>query len=138
MRLCTRDICIVFLHELIIYQYELEHEKLATELEEERRSHKERDQWIREQQMKIDNLSSLVTFSDSDRSSSSSQVELQILLLNPFLTFFFLSTISQSSVHYIFSTGVDTFWFSNSHLLMFDSCCRMCTTILFVTYIFCC
>lgn len=54
-------------------KYELEHEKLAMELEEERRSHKERDQCIREQQMKIDNLSSLVTFSDSDRSSSSSQ-----------------------------------------------------------------
>lgn len=51
-------------------KYELEHEKLATELEEERKSHKERDQWIREQQMKIDNLSSLVTLSDCDRKSS--------------------------------------------------------------------
>ncbi|KAK6138866.1 hypothetical protein DH2020_027394 [Rehmannia glutinosa] len=45
-------------------------EKLAAELEEERRSHKERDQCIKEQQMKIDNLSNLVTLSDSDRSSS--------------------------------------------------------------------
>ncbi|KAL2454392.1 P-loop containing nucleoside triphosphate hydrolase superfamily protein [Abeliophyllum distichum] len=38
-------------------KYELEREKLAMELEEERRSHKERDQCIREQQIKIDNLS---------------------------------------------------------------------------------
>ncbi|XP_020549361.1 kinesin-like protein KIN-7N isoform X2 [Sesamum indicum] len=51
-------------------KYELEREKLAAELEEERRSHRERDQCIREQQMKIDNLSNLVTLSDSDRSSS--------------------------------------------------------------------
>ncbi|KAK6160589.1 hypothetical protein DH2020_003970 [Rehmannia glutinosa] len=51
-------------------KYELEREKLAAELEEERRSHKERDQCIKEQQMKIDNLSNLVTLSDSDRSSS--------------------------------------------------------------------
>lgn len=40
------------------------------ELEEERKSHKERDQWIREQQMKIDNLNSLATLSDYDRKSS--------------------------------------------------------------------
>ncbi|KAK4390387.1 Kinesin-like protein KIN-7N [Sesamum angolense] len=51
-------------------KYELERDKLAAELEEERRSHRERDQCIREQQMKIDNLSNLVTLSDSDRSSS--------------------------------------------------------------------
>ena len=63
--------CIYLL--ISVHQYELEHEKLATELEEERKSHKERDQWIREQQMKIDNLSSLVTLSDCDRKSS--QVE---------------------------------------------------------------
>ena len=56
------------------YQYELEREKLATELEEERKSHKEREQCIKEQQMKIENLSSLVTFSDSD--GKSSQVKL--------------------------------------------------------------
>ncbi|CAA3005562.1 kinesin KIN-7N [Olea europaea subsp. europaea] len=37
-------------------KYELEREKLAMELEEERRSHKERDQCIRKQQIKIDNL----------------------------------------------------------------------------------
>ena len=48
-------------------QYELEHEKLAMELEEERRTHKEREQCIRDQQMKIDNLSSLVTFSGPDQ-----------------------------------------------------------------------
>ncbi|XAR61991.1 Plus-end-directed kinesin ATPase [Bertholletia excelsa] len=51
-------------------KYELEREKLAMELEEERKSHKEHEQCIREQQMKIDNLSSLVSFSDSDRNSS--------------------------------------------------------------------
>ncbi|GFS44131.1 P-loop containing nucleoside triphosphate hydrolases superfamily protein [Actinidia rufa] len=51
-------------------KYELEREKLATELEEERKSHKEREQCIKEQQMKIENLSSLVTFSDSDGKSS--------------------------------------------------------------------
>ncbi|KAI3465239.1 hypothetical protein Pfo_021902 [Paulownia fortunei] len=51
-------------------KYELEREKLATELEEERRSHKERVQCIKEQQIKIDNLSNLATLSDSDRSSS--------------------------------------------------------------------
>ncbi|THF95118.1 hypothetical protein TEA_016984 [Camellia sinensis var. sinensis] len=50
--------------------YELEREKLAMELEEERKSHKARDQCIREQQMKIDNLNSLVTISDSDKKSS--------------------------------------------------------------------
>ncbi|XP_058069699.1 kinesin-like protein KIN-7N isoform X2 [Magnolia sinica] len=51
-------------------KYELEREKLAMELEEERKSHMERDLRIKEQQMKIDNLSSLVTYSDHDRSSS--------------------------------------------------------------------
>lgn len=55
---------------LLYIQYELEREKLATELEEERRSQKEREQWIKEQQMKIDNLSNLATLSDSDRCSS--------------------------------------------------------------------
>ncbi|KAL7175706.1 hypothetical protein ACSBR2_029320 [Camellia fascicularis] len=51
-------------------KYELEREKLAMELEEERKSHEARDQCIREQQMKIDNLNSLVTVSDSDKKSS--------------------------------------------------------------------
>ncbi|KAK9166039.1 hypothetical protein Scep_001230 [Stephania cephalantha] len=45
-------------------KYELEREKLAMELEEERKSQKERDRRIKEQQMKIENLSSLVTISD--------------------------------------------------------------------------
>ncbi|KAK8683985.1 hypothetical protein V6N13_040023 [Hibiscus sabdariffa] len=49
-------------------KYELEREKLEMELEEERKSHKEREQCIRDQQLKIENLSSLV--SDGDRSSS--------------------------------------------------------------------
>ncbi|XP_010273488.1 PREDICTED: kinesin-like protein KIN-7N isoform X2 [Nelumbo nucifera] len=50
-------------------KYELEHEKLAMELEEERKSHKERDRCIKEQQMKIDNLSNLVSCSEQDRNS---------------------------------------------------------------------
>ncbi|KAH7846900.1 hypothetical protein Vadar_019428 [Vaccinium darrowii] len=54
-------------------KYELEHEKLAMELEEERKSHKERDQCIREQRMKLDNFNSLVSLSDSDRKSSQDQ-----------------------------------------------------------------
>ncbi|KAK9097129.1 hypothetical protein Sjap_022626 [Stephania japonica] len=45
-------------------KYELEREKLAMELEEERKSQKERDMCIKEQQMKIENLSNLVTISD--------------------------------------------------------------------------
>ncbi|CAA0806803.1 P-loop containing nucleoside triphosphate hydrolases superfamily protein [Striga hermonthica] len=56
-------------------KYELEREKLAAQLEEERRSHKVRDDCIKEQQMKIDNLSNLVTLSDSDRSSFNDGVE---------------------------------------------------------------
>ncbi|OWM80620.1 kinesin-like protein KIN-7N isoform X2 [Punica granatum] len=51
-------------------KYELEREKLAMELEEERRSQKECQRCIKEQQIKIDNLSSLVSFSDCDKSSS--------------------------------------------------------------------
>ncbi|XP_068654407.1 kinesin-like protein KIN-7N [Aristolochia californica] len=58
-------------------KYELERERLAMELEEERKSHKEREEHIREQQMKIDNLSSLVTFSESDRSSTQGKVSLR-------------------------------------------------------------
>lgn len=42
------------------FQYELEREKLETELEEERRLHKERDQRIRDQQVNIENLNSLI------------------------------------------------------------------------------
>lgn len=79
------------LHEVIFCQYELEHEKLATELEEERRSHKERDQCIREQQMKIDNLSNLITSSDSERSSSSYQVNPLMQLLDLFTSLFILT-----------------------------------------------
>ncbi|KAK1322946.1 hypothetical protein QJS10_CPA02g00077 [Acorus calamus] len=47
---------------------ELEREKLAMELEEERKLHKERDHCTREQQMKVDNLSSCV-HSDQGRNS---------------------------------------------------------------------
>ncbi|PHU20650.1 hypothetical protein BC332_11801 [Capsicum chinense] len=46
--------------------YELEREKLAMELEEERRSQKEREQCIIEQQKKIHNLSNLTSVSDSN------------------------------------------------------------------------
>ncbi|KAF9621528.1 hypothetical protein IFM89_022546, partial [Coptis chinensis] len=48
-------------------KYELDRERLALELEEERKSHKEREQCILEQQMKIDNLSSLVTSSNHEK-----------------------------------------------------------------------
>ncbi|GMH23207.1 hypothetical protein Nepgr_025050 [Nepenthes gracilis] len=51
-------------------KYELEREKLAMELEQERKLHQQRDQCIKEQQMKIDNLSHLVNFSDGDRKCS--------------------------------------------------------------------
>ncbi|KAJ6871998.1 hypothetical protein NC651_031175 [Populus alba x Populus x berolinensis] len=54
-------------------KYELEREKLEMELKEERKSHKERDQGIKEQQMKIDNLSTGASFSDSDRNSIQEQ-----------------------------------------------------------------
>ncbi|KAJ6344833.1 hypothetical protein OIU76_006380 [Salix suchowensis] len=50
-------------------KYELEREKLEMELKEERKSHQERDQCIKEQQMKIDNLSTGASSSDSDRNS---------------------------------------------------------------------
>lgn len=46
--------------------YELEREKLAMELEEERRSQKEREQSIIEQQKKIHNLNNLTSVSDSN------------------------------------------------------------------------
>ncbi|KAF5188121.1 Kinesin-like protein [Thalictrum thalictroides] len=48
-------------------KYELDRERLALELEEERKSHKEREQWIRDQQMKIDNHNNLVTSSDHEK-----------------------------------------------------------------------
>lgn len=50
-------------------KFELEREKLAAELEEERKSQLERDRRIMEQQLKIDNLSTLVINSDQDRNS---------------------------------------------------------------------
>ncbi|KAK2977686.1 hypothetical protein RJ640_006026 [Escallonia rubra] len=53
-------------------KYELEREKLAMELEEERKSHRERGQCIREQQMGLDNSNSVV-FSGSDTNSSQVQ-----------------------------------------------------------------
>ncbi|TQE10806.1 hypothetical protein C1H46_003709 [Malus baccata] len=56
-----------------LLQYELEREKLEMELEEQRKSHKQREQCIRDQQMKTDNLSGLSTISDFERSSSQAQ-----------------------------------------------------------------
>lgn len=50
-------------------KFELEREKLAAELEEERKAQLERDRRIMEQQLKIDNLSTLVINSDQDRNS---------------------------------------------------------------------
>ncbi|XP_057990315.1 kinesin-like protein KIN-7N isoform X2 [Hevea brasiliensis] len=54
-------------------KYELDREKLEMQLEEERKSHKERDQCIREQQMRIDNLSNLVTFPECDKNAGQGQ-----------------------------------------------------------------
>ncbi|KAH9659247.1 kinesin-like protein KIN-7N [Citrus sinensis] len=54
-------------------KYELEREKLQLELEEERRSRKERDQCVREQQMRLQNHNSLVTSSGGDGSHSEEQ-----------------------------------------------------------------
>ncbi|KAJ4848784.1 hypothetical protein Tsubulata_025768 [Turnera subulata] len=51
-------------------KYELDREKLEMELEEERKSQKERDQCIREQQMKIDNLSNRFPSSKPDKNST--------------------------------------------------------------------
>ncbi|XP_021821597.1 kinesin-like protein KIN-7N isoform X2 [Prunus avium] len=56
-----------------LLQYELEREKLEMELEEQRKSHKQREQCIRDQQIQIDNLGSISTTSDVDRSSSQAQ-----------------------------------------------------------------
>ncbi|XP_057849387.2 kinesin-like protein KIN-7L isoform X2 [Cryptomeria japonica] len=50
-------------------KFELEREKLAMELEEERKAQLERDRRIMEQQQKIENLSTLVINSDQDRNS---------------------------------------------------------------------
>lgn len=52
------------------FQYELECERLKTQLEEERRKQKEQEQCIKEQQMKIENLNNHVTNSDFKRNQS--------------------------------------------------------------------
>ncbi|KAI3957107.1 hypothetical protein MKX01_004398 [Papaver californicum] len=51
-------------------KYELEREKLAMELEEERKSHKERERCISEKQVKPDDFNSLVTSSDHEKRSA--------------------------------------------------------------------
>ncbi|XP_062164418.1 kinesin-like protein KIN-7N [Alnus glutinosa] len=53
-----------------LLKYELEREKLEMELQEERKSRKECDQCIREQQIKIVNHSNLVTSSEFNMNSS--------------------------------------------------------------------
>ncbi|KAK9756502.1 hypothetical protein RND81_01G102200 [Saponaria officinalis] len=52
-----------------LLKFELEREKLTLELEEERKLQRQRDLHIKEQQSKIDSLSNMVHFSDSDRKS---------------------------------------------------------------------
>ncbi|KAH9614704.1 hypothetical protein KSS87_019148 [Heliosperma pusillum] len=52
-----------------LLKFELEREKLALELEEERKLHRQRDMHIKEQQIKIDSLSNMINFSDSDQKS---------------------------------------------------------------------
>ncbi|WCJ35583.1 Kinesin-like protein KIN-7N [Euphorbia peplus] len=54
-------------------KYELEREKLEMQLEEERKSHKERDLCIREQQMRIDNLSSCTNYQEFDKDAGQGQ-----------------------------------------------------------------
>ncbi|KAL9310063.1 Kinesin-like protein KIN-7N [Arabidopsis thaliana] len=51
-------------------KYELECERLKTQLEEEKRKQKEQENCIKEQQMKIENLNNLVTNSDFKRNQS--------------------------------------------------------------------
>ncbi|XP_016456491.1 kinesin-like protein KIN-7N isoform X1 [Nicotiana tabacum] len=58
-----------------LLKYEHEREKLAMELEEERRSQKEREQCILEQQKKIHNLSNLASISDSNGHATQNQEE---------------------------------------------------------------
>jgi hypothetical protein len=62
-------------------QFELEREKLAAELEEERKAQLERDRRIMEQQLKIDNLSTLVINSDQDRNSFKVHPDKMFLIL---------------------------------------------------------
>ncbi|KAL8152097.1 hypothetical protein V2J09_021905 [Rumex salicifolius] len=49
-----------------LLKYELEKEKLATELEEERKLHKETDERVKVQHIKIENLSNLVNITNSN------------------------------------------------------------------------
>ncbi|KAJ6939705.1 hypothetical protein NC651_006000 [Populus alba x Populus x berolinensis] len=69
---CTSSLRrILFMLRLTVSTYELEREKLEMELEEERKSHKERDQCIKEEHMKIGNLNTRATSSDRWCKSSS-------------------------------------------------------------------
>ncbi|XP_059460759.1 kinesin-like protein KIN-7N [Corylus avellana] len=63
-----------------LLKYELEREKLEMELQEERKSHKECDQCIREQQMKIDNHSNFATSSEFNMNSGQEQNSVRQIL----------------------------------------------------------
>ncbi|KAJ0231520.1 Kinesin-like protein KIN-7N [Hirschfeldia incana] len=59
-------------------KYELECERLKTQLEEERGKQKEQEQCIKEQQLKIENLNKLVTNSDFKKNQSEDFINLRI------------------------------------------------------------
>ncbi|CAH8386057.1 unnamed protein product [Eruca vesicaria subsp. sativa] len=58
-------------------KYELECERLKTQVEEERRKQKEQEQCIKDQQLKIENLKNLVTNSDFKRNQSEDYISLR-------------------------------------------------------------
>ncbi|XP_018434978.1 kinesin-like protein KIN-7N [Raphanus sativus] len=58
-------------------KYELECERLKTQLEEERRKHKEQEQCIKGLQLKIENLNDLVTNSDFKRNQPEDYISLR-------------------------------------------------------------
>lgn len=78
-------------------QYELEKEKLELELQEERKSQLEREQRIREQELKIENLSSLVntsTFDDTLNKVINTRSSLKDVVMSMgFLSIFWLQKI---------------------------------------------
>ncbi|KAF8045340.1 hypothetical protein N665_5151s0001, partial [Sinapis alba] len=57
--------------------YELECERLKTQLEEERRKQKQQEQCIKDQQLKIENLNNLVTNSDFKKNQSEDFISLR-------------------------------------------------------------
>jgi centromeric protein E len=81
----------------VYLQYELEKEKLELELQEERKSQLEREQRIREQELKIENLSSLVntsTFDDTLNKVINTRSSLKDVVMSMgFLSIFWLQKI---------------------------------------------